>query len=89
MEGHLEALLEMDFCTKPPNFGVEAHMEAPAGDALRHIPEHFELGPTRPAGSARARPEPGPPTNLTGWAWVEILKPAKNFWPEPDQKCHF
>jgi hypothetical protein len=34
MEGHLEALLEMDFCTKPPNFGVEAHMEAPAGDAL-------------------------------------------------------
>jgi hypothetical protein len=37
MEGHLEALLEMDFCTKPPNFGVEAHMEAPAGDALRDI----------------------------------------------------
>jgi hypothetical protein len=34
MEGHLEALLEMDFCTKSPNFGVEAHMEAPAGDAL-------------------------------------------------------
>jgi hypothetical protein len=28
MKGHLEALLEMDFCTKPPN-GVEAHMEAP------------------------------------------------------------
>jgi hypothetical protein len=26
MEGHLEAPLEMDFCTKPPNFGVEAHM---------------------------------------------------------------
>jgi hypothetical protein len=24
----------MVFCTKPPNFGVEAHMEAPAGDAL-------------------------------------------------------
>jgi hypothetical protein len=24
----------MDFCTKPPNFGVEAHMEAPAGVAL-------------------------------------------------------
>jgi hypothetical protein len=38
MEGHLKALLEMDFCTKPPNFGVEAHMEAPAGDALtKHI----------------------------------------------------
>jgi hypothetical protein len=34
MEGHLKALLEMDFCTKPPNFEVEAHMEAPAGDAL-------------------------------------------------------
>jgi hypothetical protein len=36
MEGHLEALLEMDFCTKPLNFGVEAHMEAPAGDALTY-----------------------------------------------------
>jgi hypothetical protein len=35
MEGHLEALLEMDFCTKLSNFGVEAHMEAPAGDALK------------------------------------------------------
>jgi hypothetical protein len=35
MEACLEALLEMDFCTKPPNFGVEVHMEAPAGDALR------------------------------------------------------
>jgi hypothetical protein len=35
MEGHLEAVLEMDFCTKPPNFGVEAHMEAPTGDALK------------------------------------------------------
>jgi hypothetical protein len=34
MEACLEALLEMDFCTKPPNFGVEAHMEAPAGVAL-------------------------------------------------------
>jgi hypothetical protein len=34
MEACLEVLLEMDFCTKPPNFGVEAHMEAPAGDAL-------------------------------------------------------
>jgi hypothetical protein len=36
MEACLEALLEMDFCTKPPNIGVEAHMEAPAGDAIRH-----------------------------------------------------
>jgi hypothetical protein len=34
MKACLEALLEMDFCTKPPNFGVEAHMEASAGDAL-------------------------------------------------------
>jgi hypothetical protein len=34
MEACLEALLVMNFCTKPPNFGVEAHMEAPAGDAL-------------------------------------------------------
>jgi hypothetical protein len=38
------------------------------------IPEHFEPGP------ARARPAPGPPTNLTGRAWAEILKPAKNFF---------
>jgi hypothetical protein len=37
MEACLEALLEMDFCTKPPNFGVEAHMEAPAGDALTNF----------------------------------------------------
>jgi hypothetical protein len=35
MEACLEALLEMDFCTKSPIFGVETHMEAPAGDALR------------------------------------------------------
>jgi hypothetical protein len=34
IEACLEALLEMNFYTKPPNFGVEAHMEAPAGDAL-------------------------------------------------------
>jgi hypothetical protein len=33
MEACLETLLEMDFCTKPLNFEVEAHMEAPAGDA--------------------------------------------------------
>jgi hypothetical protein len=38
MEACLEALLEMDFCSKPPNFGVEAHMEAPAGDALSVLP---------------------------------------------------
>jgi hypothetical protein len=41
MEACLEALLEMDFCTKPPNFGVKTHMEAPAGDALTLYP----LGP--------------------------------------------
>jgi hypothetical protein len=41
MEGHLEALLEMDFCTKPPNFGVEAHMEVPARDALI-LPQPFK-----------------------------------------------
>jgi hypothetical protein len=43
------------------------------------IPEHFEPGPTTPAGRARARPALGPPTNLTGRAWVEILKPVKKF----------
>jgi hypothetical protein len=37
MEACLEALLEMDFCTKSPNFGVDAHMEAPAGDALTGV----------------------------------------------------
>jgi hypothetical protein len=45
MEGHLEVLLEMDFCTKPPNFGVEAHMEAPAGDALRTLSCYFAILP--------------------------------------------
>jgi hypothetical protein len=34
MEACLEALLEMNFYTKPPNFRVEAHMEAPTEDAL-------------------------------------------------------
>jgi hypothetical protein len=34
VEAYLEVLLELNFCTKPLNFGVEAHMEAPAGDAL-------------------------------------------------------
>jgi hypothetical protein len=33
MEGHLEVLLELIFCTQLPNFGVEAHMEAPSGVA--------------------------------------------------------
>jgi hypothetical protein len=34
MEVHLEALLELSFGTKPPNFGVEAHMKALTGVAL-------------------------------------------------------
>jgi hypothetical protein len=34
MEVCLEALLELGFCTKPPNFGVEAYIEAPTGVAL-------------------------------------------------------
>jgi hypothetical protein len=34
MKAYLEALLELGFCTKPPNFGVEARMEAPTGVAL-------------------------------------------------------
>jgi hypothetical protein len=35
MEARLEALLELCFYTKPPNFGVETHIKAPTGDALR------------------------------------------------------
>jgi hypothetical protein len=35
MEVYIEALLELVFCPKPPNFGVEVHMEALAGVALR------------------------------------------------------
>jgi hypothetical protein len=34
MEVCLEALVELDFCTKRPNFGVEAHMEVLPGVAL-------------------------------------------------------
>jgi hypothetical protein len=33
MEVHLEALLELIFYTKPPNFEVEAHMKALSGVA--------------------------------------------------------
>jgi hypothetical protein len=39
MKACLEVLLELGFCTKPPNFGVEAHMEAPTGVALTSAPE--------------------------------------------------
>jgi hypothetical protein len=35
MEVCLEALLELGFCTKPPNFRIEAHIEAPTGVALK------------------------------------------------------
>jgi hypothetical protein len=36
-----------DFFTKPPNFGVEAHMEALARDALRATPaDTCKLRPT-------------------------------------------
>jgi hypothetical protein len=27
----MKVLLEFNFCTKPPNFRVEAHIEAPTG----------------------------------------------------------
>jgi hypothetical protein len=45
MEVHLEALLELDFCTKPPNFGVQAHMESLVGVALTtHNRTHTDGG---------------------------------------------
>jgi hypothetical protein len=34
MDVHLEVLLELHLFTKPPNFGVETHMEALTGVAL-------------------------------------------------------
>jgi hypothetical protein len=37
MEVHIEALLELISCPKPPNFGVEAYIEAPTGVALRRM----------------------------------------------------
>jgi hypothetical protein len=37
MEVHLEVLLKLIFCTQPPNFGVEAHIEAPTGVALMRL----------------------------------------------------
>jgi hypothetical protein len=37
METYLEVLLELVFCTKPPNFGVEAYMEVPTGVALKSV----------------------------------------------------
>jgi hypothetical protein len=38
METCLEALLEMDFCTKPPNFGVEAIWRPPLEMLLQALP---------------------------------------------------
>jgi hypothetical protein len=35
MEVHFEVLLELIFCTQPPNFGVGAHIEAPTRVTLR------------------------------------------------------
>jgi hypothetical protein len=43
MKACLEALLELGFCTKPPNFGVEAQMEAPTGVALRALQTQFRI----------------------------------------------
>jgi hypothetical protein len=43
MEVHLEALLELIFCTQPPNFEVEAHIEAPTGVALTHVYETLRM----------------------------------------------
>jgi hypothetical protein len=59
---------------------------APPGHAARGVYLSI-LSPARPG--PLARPGPGPPTNLTGRAWAEILKPAKIFWPEPGPKCCF
>jgi hypothetical protein len=33
----LEVLMELVFCSKSPNFGVEAHMEPPTGVALIYL----------------------------------------------------
>jgi hypothetical protein len=50
------------------------------------IAEHFELGPTRPAGPTRARPAHEP--YWTGMG--RDLEARENFfWPEPDPKCCF
>jgi hypothetical protein len=37
MQAHLEVLLELIFCIKFPNFGVEAHLESPTGVALTTV----------------------------------------------------
>jgi hypothetical protein len=48
--GHLgiEVLLELSFFIKPPNFGVDAHLEAPTGVVIRQlIIIHDSLNGTR------------------------------------------
>jgi hypothetical protein len=48
--GHLgiEVLLELSFFIKPPNFGVDAHLEAPTGVVIRQlIIIHHTLNGTR------------------------------------------
>jgi hypothetical protein len=53
--------------------------ELPAeGDASHCFVYLSILSPARPG--PLARPALGPPTNLTGRAWAEILKPAKFFF---------
>jgi hypothetical protein len=60
METYLEVLLELVFCTKPPNFGVEAYMEVPTGVALKSVKlrqsHRFTFHPSR----AFTRPAPSP-----------------------------
>jgi hypothetical protein len=45
MEVHLKVMLELIFCTHPPNFRVEAHIKAPTGVALT-IANYWEDHPT-------------------------------------------
>jgi hypothetical protein len=70
MEGDLEALLEMDFCTKPPNFGLEANMEAPTGDALRAFICFHEKTAGRTLGLA------------FGFGFAKLILPSLLTWAE-------
>jgi hypothetical protein len=45
------------------------------------------LSPPRP--DPLARPVPGPPTNLAGRAWAEVLKSANFFCPSPTRNAVF
>jgi hypothetical protein len=42
MQVHIETLLELFFFIKPPNFGVEAHIEAIVGVALNQVVKKVE-----------------------------------------------